>query len=147
MLYILDTDHVSLLQRQHPTVALNLKHIPLAQRAVTIISLAEQIQGRLASIRRAKTEAEVSVTFHYLIQTVEFFRTLQVLPYDNPSVAEFARLRQQKIRIGTQDLRIAAITLTNHAVVVTRNRRDFRQIPNLTIVDWSSTDLGAIHDN
>ena len=53
------------------------------------------------------------------------------------AVMEFERLRRAKLRIGTQDLRIAAIALSRRATVVTRNARDFRQVPDLNIVDWS----------
>lgn len=48
-------------------------------------------------------------------------------------------MRREKIRIGTQDLRITAIAISNDAVVITRNMRDFSQIPNLIIADWSSS--------
>ena len=137
MLYILDTDHISLVQRQHPIVSRTLSYIPSNQRAVTAISLVEQLQGRLANIHRVKAEAEASMAFHLLLQTVEFYRSLLILPYEPAAVAEFTRLRQQKVRIGTQDLRIASIALSYGAVIVTRNRRDFNQVPDLTIVDWS----------
>ena len=35
------------------------------------------------------------------------------------------------------DLRIAAITLENSGVLVTRNLRDFQRIPNLVVEDWA----------
>ena len=44
---------------------------------------------------------------------------------------------KQKIRVGTQDLRIAAIALSLSSTVVTRNFRDFEKVPDLKIVDWS----------
>ena len=36
-----------------------------------------------------------------------------------------------------KDLRIASITLSKNALVVTRNYRDFSQIPNLKIENWA----------
>ena len=50
---------------------------------------------------------------------------------------QFQLLHAQRIRIGTQDLRIAAIALANNCIVVTRNRRDFARVPDLTIEDWT----------
>ena len=50
-LYILDTDHLSLLQRGPPFVLARLASVPIAWRAVTIITVDEQLQGRLAVVR------------------------------------------------------------------------------------------------
>ena len=47
MLYIFDTDHISLLQRRNTNVIAHLERISLDERAVTIITVIEQIQGRL----------------------------------------------------------------------------------------------------
>jgi len=138
MRYILDTDHVSLLQRGHPQVVANLARIDLANRAVTVVTVAEQIQGRLAVIRRATSENAAAHAFERLRETIAFYLAVRVLPYDAEAVALFEQLRQQKIRIGTQDLRIAAIALSNGATLVTRNSRDFRQVPGLNLEDWSA---------
>ena len=49
----------------------------------------------------------------------------------------YTDLRHQKIRVGTQDLRIAAIVLSQGGILVTRNQRNFVQIPNLILEDWT----------
>ena len=60
------------------------------------------------------------------------------LHFDVKAAAQFERLRQARIRIGTMDLKIAAITLSNDAILLTRNLSDFGKIPDLRIEDWSS---------
>jgi len=57
----------------------------------------------------------------------------------SPAISQSSQneLLKQKIRIGTQDLRIAAIALSLNGIVVTRNLKDFEKVPNLKILDWS----------
>lgn len=137
MLYILDTDHISLLQRGQQQVIANLSRVDVADRAVSIVTVAEQVQGRLAVIRRARTEAEAARAFTNLQNTIAFYQTVQVLPYNDEAAAKFEQLRQRKIRIGTQDLRIAAIAISHNATLITRNARDFGRVPDLSLEDWS----------
>jgi len=46
-------------------------------------------------------------------------------------------LISQKLRVGTQDLKIAAITLSKNATLITRNSKYFKRISDLKIEDWS----------
>ena len=89
MRYILDTDHVSLLQRGHPQVVANLARIHPAHRAVTVVTVAEQVQGRLAVIRRATAETVAARAFERLRETIAFYLAAKVLPYDADAVALF----------------------------------------------------------
>jgi tRNA(fMet)-specific endonuclease VapC len=48
----------------------------------------------------------------------------------------FAQLRRQKIRIGSQDLKIAAIAMTENALLLSANLRDFQKVPGLRVENW-----------
>ena len=137
MLHIFDTDHISLLQRRNANVIARLERISLDERAVTILTVIEQIQGRLAIIHHATSEADVARGCERLQETMGFYASLYVLPYDVEAQLQFAHLRREQVRIGTQDLRIAAIALSKNATLVTRNTRDFAKVPGLHIIDWS----------
>ena len=131
MLHIFDTDHICLLQRRDANVIARLERISLDERAVTILTVIEQIQGRLAVIHHATSEADVARGCERLQETMGFYASLYVLPYDVEAQLQFAHLRRQQVRIGTQDLRIAAIALSKNATLVTRNTRDFAKVPGL----------------
>jgi predicted nucleic acid-binding protein len=53
--------------------------------------------------------------------------------YDRSADDYFRQFRQQGIWIGTQDLRIASVALAHGGIIVTRNQKDFGQVPGLTI--------------
>ena len=137
MIYLLDTDHVSLDQRGHTLVAARIEAAGPGQIAISIIRVEEQLRGWLAVIRSAKTSEQRSTAYARLRAAVEYFASTTLLDYDLEADRRFEQLRRQGIRIGTQDLRIAAIALTRDATVVTRNHRDFSMVPGLLLVDWS----------
>lgn len=65
------------------------------------------------------------------------FQKYRLLPSDTAAAVEFERLKSLKLRVGTQALRIAAIAIARHAILLTRNLRDFHRIPGLQMEDWS----------
>ncbi|NET59964.1 MAG: type II toxin-antitoxin system VapC family toxin [Symploca sp. SIO2E6] len=135
--YILDSDHLSLYQRGHESLSQRLVTIPPEQIAITVISAEELIRGRLAQIRKATKPQQRVYAYHWFIKTLEFLRDFKVLGYDPQAETCFQSLLAQKIRIGTQDLKIAAIVLSQRATLITRNRQDFECVTGLTIEDWS----------
>jgi tRNA(fMet)-specific endonuclease VapC len=139
MLYILDTDHLSLFQRRHSQVVARIQATPLPQRTITIITVEEQLRGRLSQIRSArKAESHIRARAA-LNDAIRLFASIRILDYDEDANLRYETLRQMKTRVGSQDLRIAAIALATGSILVTRNRSDFEKVPGLVIEDWSST--------
>lgn len=136
-MFILDTDRISLFQRNHPIIVARVSEAPPDKLATTLITFEEQIRGRLNVIRKAKSDNEIVRAYENLYETLLFFENVRIINFDIKSQLIFKNLRERKIRIGTQDLRIAAITLAHDATIVTRNRRDFIAVPSLKIEDWS----------
>jgi tRNA(fMet)-specific endonuclease VapC len=135
--YVLDSDHLSLYQQGHESLRSYLVAIPPEQIAITIISVEELVRGRLAQVSKANTPKARVMAYYWLAETFDFLQNFKVLGYDESAEQYFEQFRQQKIRVGTQDLRIAAITLSQQAVLVTRNRRDFERVPQLNFTDWT----------
>lgn len=136
-LRILDTDHVSLFHRRHPLVVQQMGEFSTDELAVAVITVEEQMRGRLAAIKQSPHVAQQISNYQRLIETVEYFNTIAILPYDLTASARYIDLLAQKIRVGRQDLKIAAIVIAQNAILVTRNQRDFAQIPGLQWEDWT----------
>lgn len=136
-LYVLDTDHLSLQQRNHLQVIARIAAMLPAELAITVTSVVEQLVGRLGYLNRCRNEAEIANACQLLRDTVFRLNQFQVIEYASDAQQIFESLRQSRIRIGSQDMRIAAITLSVGGILVTRNAVDFGKVPGLTIQDWS----------
>lgn len=135
-LYVLDTDHASLFQRRHPVVVRRVLEVTDTTLRMTVVSAEEQLRGWLSVIHRASGDRLIRA-YARLHGTLDYFKTIELLDFDAAALARYEALRQQKIRVGTKDLRIAAITLSVKGTLVTRNEQDFAQIPGLALEDWS----------
>ena len=136
--YILDTDHVTLFQHNHPKIVQRAKIVGGSNIFVTTITLEEQFRGRLAAIARVATQPQkLAIAYENLRKTLVYFCNVNLLDFDDAAYNCYQNLRQQKIKIGTQDLRIASVALANEAIVVTRNNKDFSKVPNFSLEDWT----------
>ncbi len=137
-LYVLDTDHVTLHQRNHPVLRRRMAALGAQDLAVTIVTAEEQLRGWLKLIRRATSRERLVAAYQGLRIAIEYYGSVRLLDFDQLAAAELEALRRQRIRIGTRDLRIGATTLAIDGVLLTRNRRDFDLIPGLLTEDWSA---------
>jgi tRNA(fMet)-specific endonuclease VapC len=136
-LYVLDTDHFSLHLRGYQQIGERLALIAPDRVAVTIVTAEEHLRGRLAQVKRATTGHARALAYWYLHEAIASLAALRILDYDTISDDIYQTLRLQRLRIGSQDLRIAAITLANQGILETRNRSDFGQISNCLLEDWT----------
>ena len=135
--WLLDTDHVSLHERGHAPLRLRLASVPPSSIAVSVVTVEEMIRGRLAILAR-RSEGETRIrAYAKFMETVLFFASIPVVPFDLACERKFQELRSLRLRVGSQDLRIAAAALVSNLTLVTRNRRDFERVPGLLLEDWS----------
>ena len=138
---VLDTDCLSLLERERLLESSKLFRALDEHQSedicTTIVTFEEQMRGWLSYIARCKEASDQVVGYERLHRFLESYRNTPVLGFDEKAAAVFSDLRRQKIRIGTMDLKIAAIVIANKAILVTRNLSDFRQVPGLVAEDWT----------
>jgi tRNA(fMet)-specific endonuclease VapC len=148
VMYVLDTDHLSLMQRNGLAgrrILARLAGLSVAQVASTVISYEEQVKGRLLVLSQAQTAERVTSAYSGLQQIAEDYRSIALLPFDHTAFDTARQLRKRYRRLGAMDLKIAAlaepllrrIVLAQDAILLTRNRSDFGQIEGLRWEDWS----------
>ena len=136
-LYVLDTDTLTLLQDGHVGVSQRFNSHPLTEMAITVISVEEQLSGWYTRLRRAKKRDDKVRVYQRLATCTQALAGWHILSFTDRSFAQYDSLRTLKLKIGRMDLSIAAITLENGGTLVTRNLRDFQQIPGLPLENWA----------
>ena len=141
-MFILDTDYLTLLEWGSGSVGQRLHErivsYPPNQVVTTIITFEEQTRGWLAYQAKARTLAKQVEAYRNLKRHLDIYRNIPVLEFDHAAAEQFASLQKSRLRVGTMDLKIAAIALTRQAVVLTRNVKDFSRVPDLKVEDWTS---------
>jgi tRNA(fMet)-specific endonuclease VapC len=138
---VLDTDHISVLlwEGTEKTVRLKDRLVASGQEVVvTIISYEEQSRGWLGSLKATLPMAEQIEKYRRLEQHLRFFNDVRIMSFDEVAATQFQALRKAHRRLGSSDLKIAAIVMAHDAVLLSGNLHDFKHIPGLKVEDWVS---------
>jgi tRNA(fMet)-specific endonuclease VapC len=136
---ILDTDHVSLILRGDDQ--LRERALRETNLSITVVTFQEVFNGWTTRINQAKPDEDFVALYSRLCRAIDYFKQTEILNFDSDSDAIFRSLLRnnpplRKARLQ-RDMRIAAIALAHDATIVTRNTKDFIQVPGLKIVDWT----------
>lgn len=137
---LLDTDHLTLLKYPESDRCVRLTERLRGQAhetvAISIITVEEQMRGWLAAIAKERHARRQVLGYAELARLFEYFQAFAIVPFDDRAADQFEDLCSSRIRLGTMDLKIAAIALVNQALLLSANRRDFEQVPGLRVENW-----------
>ncbi len=137
---LLDSDHLSVLRyvetAGHDALTSRMRARGDETFAATIISAEEQMRGWLALLGKIRDVHGQIPAYRRLAEMIEFYADWEVLPFDEPAADHFERLRKARVRIGSQDLKIASVALARGALLLSAHLRDFRQVPELRVENW-----------
>lgn len=131
--YLLDTDICSyIMKRSHPALLDRIRSVPIADQAVSVVTVAELLYGVKLSARPKQVRTAFDA----------FIRHLEVIDWSAEAAEHHADIRANlKLRgemFGANDLLIAAHARSLKTVLVTNNVREFRRVKALKVENWSA---------
>jgi tRNA(fMet)-specific endonuclease VapC len=139
MIYLFDTDHLSILQRksgaEYQRLSTWMAPFAIADFACCVVSLHEQVVGAHAFLNRAKNSAGLIRGYELLARLPADYLKFPFLHFDQSSAMIYDQLLAQALRVGVMDLRLSAIALGHGLTVLTRNLQDFGRVPGLKCED------------
>ena len=135
MFAILDTNHFSeLLRGSVPGERLQGRITARgADVFSTIVTAQESFEGWFALINREKAGLAQIRAYAQFQMSLGLIAKFTLLPFDREAANIFHGLQAQRLRVGTMDLKIAAICLAHEATLLTRNLVDFEKVPGLRV--------------
>lgn len=137
-MFFLDTDTLTRAHGGNRQIASRIQQAGEDNVATTVITVIEILRGRHEFLLKAADGAELLRAQQLLDFSEGMLRDNEIAPIDPQVASEFDRLRSvKKLKaIGRRDLLIGCIALAHRAPLVTRNVKDFEQIPGLKVENW-----------
>lgn len=138
MVVVLDTNHHGELVDRTALGASLARRLSEANANgfTTIITIQEVTQGWLAEINRKKPGRDQLHAYAQFYEAVDAFSDISILRFDEDAADTFHRLLPVRPRIGTMDLKSAAICVSHSALLLTRNLVDLEKVPGLRVENW-----------
>ena len=137
---VLDTDHLSVLAKigswRSESLADRLAEQAEDSIATTIVCVEESLRGWLADIHRADSVQQEQHPYDRLCSLIEFLADWNILRLGDDATNQFDEFRRQRIRVAPHDLKIACIVLSNNALLLSANLKDFEKVPGLRVENW-----------
>ena len=132
MLHALDTNTcIDLLRGKSILVRDRMRELSPAQIAIPSLVYAELLLGAELSALPSRNR--------HLIE--RFTAPLRMLDFDMRAAAAYAviraKLMKDGLNIGPNDMIIAATALSNQAILITANVREFSRVPGLLVENWT----------
>lgn len=139
-MFLLDTNHISVWQRgegaEYERLCARLEKHAGEHVFVSIVSFHEMVNGWNAYMSRRRGSEPLVRAYLEFESILRDFSAMQLLPFDRKAAEVLDQLTQQKLRVGSMDLRIAAIAIANQMILLTQNTVDFERVPGLQFEDW-----------
>ena len=137
-LYILHTDMLSHLHIGNQNVIQAIQHLTDAEVGTTIVTKIEMLRGRIDYILKAQPGSDLLKAQQRFHRTEELLAQIPVFAITEGAVKHLVQLADNsKLRkIGRADLIIASIVISHQATLVMRKLRHFKQISELTVINW-----------
>jgi tRNA(fMet)-specific endonuclease VapC len=141
MKYLLDTDHLSILQkstgRDYECLSARMSQIPISDFGISIVTVHEQFLGSHTYINRTRNAQDLVKGYEFMTKLVGNIKTIPIATFDDKASILFESFQSKGVKVATMDLRIAAIASSRGLILLTRNYQDFVKVPELKIEDWT----------
>lgn len=137
---VLDSDIVTLLSYGQ-TDKLQQRIAAVQEReelAVTIITRMEILRGRFDAILKAANEDELLKAMDRFRSSRRLLDSFRLLEVNEDAAQHFKQMLKAKKKPKRRaDLLVACIALAHDGLLVTRNIKDYKDIPGLRVENWA----------